>query len=407
MAIYVDGMLKTPPNTRVESIVYAHGKELRIGRYGNDDGAQEKYDFNGTMDEIAIWARALSPEEIQRVYVGPQLTGTIESMNIVTRGRLTSLWAVWDETGAGTRLEVSLDSGGTWLELRNGEALRELSSFSSSSFKYKASLGSSTHLESITFVWMTEPPPRLSEVALNPSPLRTKRSLSDIEPSGIGVQTIQMTFSKPVTFSPESVLAQKVVFEGGIGKVTDKLTPLSLAGSGTNIMTLTFDKALVTDTWVKVTLKGDGSLHGASGQAMDGEPPSGGSGCGYLFDALLDLPTGDGVPGGDAVFYVGSLRGDFNGDGLVTEEDMDAFVAKCQAGDLDADFRGVGFSADEPDGRISAADFDGFMSVYQTAMAEDRHLDPLPLGSLPAAPARNAAATGRAAARRTSSRRQK
>ena len=404
MAIYIDGVLKTLPNTYVESIVYKHGKELRIGRYGNDDGAQERYDFKGTMDEIAIWTRTLGPEEIQRVYVGPQLTGTTESMNIVTRGRLTSLWAVWDETGAGTRLKVSLDSSGTWLELRNGEALRELNSFSSSSFKYRASLGPSTHLESITFVWVTEPP-RLTGVALNPSPLRTKRSLSDIEPSGIGVQTIQMTFSKPVTFSPDSVLVQKAVFEGGIER-TGELTPLSLAGSGTNIMTLTFDKASVVDTWVKVTLVA-GGIRDGSDQALDGEPPSGGSGCGYLFDALLDLPTGDGVPGGDAIFYVGSLRGDLNGDGLVTEEDMDAFVAKYQAGDLDADFRGVGFSANEPDGRITAADFDGFMSVYQTAMAEDRHLDPLPLGSPPAAPARNAAATGRAAARRSSSRRQK
>ena len=47
---------------------------------------------------------------------------------------------------------------------------------------------------------------------------------------------------------------------------------------------------------------------------LDEEVPVGGSGRGYLFDPSQDLRTGDGLAGGDAVFYVGSLRGDLSGD---------------------------------------------------------------------------------------------
>jgi hypothetical protein len=157
------------------------------------------------------------------------------------------------------------------------------------------------------------------------------------------------------------------------------LTPASITGSGTNVMTVSFATASVVDTWVKVTLIASG-IRGASNQALDGEPPSQGSGRDYIYSAAVDLPTGDGMAGGDAVFYVGSLRGDFTGDSLITEEDLDLFLARYDAGDLDADFRGTGFGSGGPDGHVTGSDMDGFFSIYSAAVAEGRRLDPLPTG---------------------------
>jgi hypothetical protein len=114
------------------------------------------------------------------------------------------------------------------------------------------------------------------------------------------------------------------------------------------------------------------------GNPLDGDVPVTGSGLGYIADAALDLPSGDGIPGGDAVFYVGSLRGDFNGDGYVTAADKASFLAAWYAKSLDADFRGVGFGVRPPDGQITLGDIDGFTSVYLAAVALGRHLDLLP-----------------------------
>jgi len=206
---------------------------------------------------------------------------------------------------------------------------------------------------------------------------RAGRSASAIEPSGLGVQSLRVTFSRTATFGPEAVLVQTVAFTGNAETVTGTLMPASLAGSGTSVMTLALAPGSVVDTWVKVTLRGDGTVHGASGQALDGES-KGGSGRSYVYDASLDLPTGNGSPGGDAVFYVGSLRGDFSGDGLVRDEDFEGFFGAWEAGRPEADFCGVGFGESQPDGQVRPSDIDGFLSAYNSAVAEGRHLDSLP-----------------------------
>jgi hypothetical protein len=133
----------------------------------------------------------------------------------------------------------------------------------------------------------------------------------------------------------------------------------------------------VVDTCVKVTVKGDGTLCHSEGQALDGEPRQDGSGRPYIYSSTADLPSGDGVAGGDAAFYVGSVRGDSTGDGQVAEDDMIASFEKYAAGDLDADFRGVGFGESDPDGQITPSDIDGFCSTYDAAVAEGRRLLPL------------------------------
>ena len=105
----------------------------------------------------------------------------------------------------------------------------------------------------------------------------------------------------------------------------------------------------MVDTWVKVTLTA-ASITDSGGKMLDGSPAPGGSDRGYICTSALDLPTGNGTPGSNAVFYVGSLRGDFKGpgplanppDGVVNRWDIDGFTAAYESGSMDADFSGEG-----------------------------------------------------------------
>jgi hypothetical protein len=223
---------------------------------------------------------------------------------------------------------------------------------------------------------------------------RADRGPSAIDPSGAGARTIAIRFNKPVTVEtgvqgqatggPKPlaltvpIVLEAVAFPNGAEQVIRPLTPQTIAGSGTDVLTITLAMASAVDTWVKVTIAGDGSIHDAAGQAVDGEPRAGGTGHAYIFDASQDLPSGDGVPDTDAVFYVGSLRGDFNGDRSVGPDDIAGFEAAWQAKSLDADFRGVGLGVSAPDGRVTDSDVSGFRAVYKAAMSTARHLDPLP-----------------------------
>jgi len=169
---------------------------------------------------------------------------------------------------------------------------------------------------------------------------------------------------------------------------------VTVTGSGTNVMLITLGDPLGTvgavDTWVKVRLLGGGTLVDLQGHALDGEAKAGGSGRDYLYDGTLDLPTGDGTAGGDAVFYVGSLRGDFRktigtgtSDGRVTSNDVNGFLAVYREdavvddGNLDADFRKTIGTAG-PDGKVTSNDVNGFLAVYRAAVAEGRRLYALP-----------------------------
>jgi len=214
--------------------------------------------------------------------------------------------------------------------------------------------------------------PRVVAIDLN----ARGRGPGGIDPSGLGVRTIAVTFSKSVSFLAGDVTVQTVTFPGGTEQAQATLTPASIAGSGTPTMTILLAPGDAVDTWVKVTLSGGGMLRDLMSHLLDGEPAGDG---GFIY-AASDLPSGDGNPGGDAVFYVGSLRGDLTGDRGIGADDKAAFAAAWRAQDLDADFRGVGFGARPPDGRITLADVDGFTTVYQAGLADGRHLDELPLG---------------------------
>jgi hypothetical protein len=211
---------------------------------------------------------------------------------------------------------------------------------------------------------------------------RPDRDVSSVDPSGAGVRTITVRFSEPVDFTKASVLAETVTFPGGAEHPSGTAGPADVAGSGTDTMALTFGAGSIVDTWVKVTLRAS-TITSLSGQALDGEARDAGQESPYIYNAASDLPTGDGVPGGDAVFYVGSLRGDFDADGLVTEPDVEGFWAAYTSGNLDADFRGVGFDASGPDGQVTPSDIDGFLRAYNEAVAAGRHLDPVAVNHAP------------------------
>ncbi|MCX5671569.1 MAG: lamin tail domain-containing protein, partial [Planctomycetota bacterium] len=225
-------------------------------------------------------------------------------------------------------------------------------------------------------------PPQVLEVVLNPAgpgQTRTDRTVSGIDPSGLGIGTIQVVFSKAVNFTTTDVTIRKVTFDGTTEvPAPEDLSPLNVSGAGTATMQIEFVPGSAVDTWVRVRLSAAGITAAGTGTPLDGEPRTNSSGMGYLHQAAVDLPTGDGLPGGDAVFYMGSLRGDFTGDGAIADDDVDGFVALWLAADSEADFRGEGFDASSPDGRITPVDIDGFIAAYNAAVAEGRHLDPLP-----------------------------
>ncbi|MCX5672805.1 MAG: hypothetical protein NTU94_15925, partial [Planctomycetota bacterium] len=226
-------------------------------------------------------------------------------------------------------------------------------------------------------VFVTDRPASVTAVMFN----RPGQSVSDIEPGAIGVHTIVVSFSENVTFTADAVTVWAVTFPDGVEQIGDVQPAFVVTGSGTAAMTLIFEPGSVVDTWVKVVLNA-AEVRDSAGNALDGEAAGYG---GFIFSETDDLPTGNRIPGGDAVFYVGSLRGDFvtvpeeEPAHRVSEEDLTAFLAAFAAGDLTADFRGPGFGASPPDGLVTGADLDAFITLYNMFATEDRYLDPLPM----------------------------
>jgi Concanavalin A-like lectin/glucanases superfamily len=59
--VYFDGVQQTCPNGTNGDIVYTAGQSFWVGRHGNN---QNTWDFDGNIDEVRIYRRALSPDEI-------------------------------------------------------------------------------------------------------------------------------------------------------------------------------------------------------------------------------------------------------------------------------------------------------------------------------------------------------
>ncbi|MBI4044595.1 MAG: LamG domain-containing protein, partial [Candidatus Diapherotrites archaeon] len=93
--LYLDGVLQNAQGS-ITGNTFTSGNGFDIG-----------LGWKGLLDEIGVWNRALSSQEIQSLYTaGGGISGNFESININPTGNLYSLGVDWNETGAGTSLEV-------------------------------------------------------------------------------------------------------------------------------------------------------------------------------------------------------------------------------------------------------------------------------------------------------------
>jgi len=166
-------------------------------------------------------------------------------------------------------------------------------------------------------------PPVITGVKLN---ARAGSSVSSVEPCSGGVQTIEVNFNEPVSFEQDDVGLWAVSFHGDSETTDGVLVPQSIAGSGTDTMVISLQGGTVVNTWVKVALGGS-SITDIAGNLLDGNAPAGGSGFTCLYDASVDLPSGDGSAGGNAAFYLASLKGDVTGDLFVGQSDLDVVLS--------------------------------------------------------------------------------
>lgn len=146
-------------------------------------------------------------------------------------------------------------------------------------------------------------PPQILSVILDGSP---SMSVSAVDRRPDGLQNLVVKFSEPVFFKSSDVIIQTAATMGGAGLAT--ITPLSVTGSSTDTVTMTFAPNTLIDTILRISLASDAQgqtgFADTWGNLLDGNPPADGSGKAYLAHADEDLPSGDGVAGGAAVFYV-------------------------------------------------------------------------------------------------------
>jgi hypothetical protein len=64
--VYFDGVQQTCPNGTDGDIVYTAGQGFFVGRHGNN---QNTWDFDGNIDEVRIYRRALTPDEVAALAV--------------------------------------------------------------------------------------------------------------------------------------------------------------------------------------------------------------------------------------------------------------------------------------------------------------------------------------------------
>jgi len=69
MMVYVDGVQKISCPMTLPTL-YDRGKDLFVGRHGNDTNNSAYYDFEGNIDEVRIYTRSLGPTEIAALAAG-------------------------------------------------------------------------------------------------------------------------------------------------------------------------------------------------------------------------------------------------------------------------------------------------------------------------------------------------
>jgi len=159
---------------------------------------------------------------------------------------------------------------------------------------------------------------RVTDVEVNN---QAGNGLSWIDASTGGVRFIDVTFDEAVTFTSNDVTIEKYA-EGDLTSTPTIISPISVTGTGTTEMRIALTGSQTTNSWLKVTLDGT-AIKDVSNYSLDGDAPGAliGSGRDYLYNGD-DLVSGDGIAGGDAIFFVGNKIGDLDGDGDVDTSDV-------------------------------------------------------------------------------------
>lgn len=67
--MYIDGVLQADSTSGVTNHVYNANNSFRMGR-GNHTNSSQDYYYNGELDDISIWNRVLTQNEITTLYTG-------------------------------------------------------------------------------------------------------------------------------------------------------------------------------------------------------------------------------------------------------------------------------------------------------------------------------------------------
>jgi hypothetical protein len=167
----------------------------------------------------------------------------------------------------------------------------------------------------------------------------TRRGVSSIVADADGIRKINLAFTEPVTFDNDAIVARKVTFSGTTEVLGETLTPASVTGSGTDSMAVTFAAGTAANTWIKVTLAPDRILDRAHNRLGAG-------------------------PAGAMSFYVGSLGGDGDGDGIV--DGLDYGVWQSGYGHPNATAATGDFNGD---GVVDGEDYGVWQSQYGHTLA--------------------------------------
>jgi aminopeptidase N len=166
-----------------------------------------------------------------------------------------------------------------------------------------------TSVSSIAFV---QGPPKI--IGAVPSPGDT------VSPNE--APSVSVVFHKPVTAGASDVLL--------VGDAVGAVAFSASYDAPTQTLTITPDSALAPDDY---TLTIADSVSGG-GIALDGETPGAGG---------ADLPSGDGLPGGDAsIRFTVTDVADINGDGAVDTADLGILISAFGSSDPSADLNGDG-----------------------------------------------------------------
>jgi len=132
-----------------------------------------------------------------------------------------------------------------------------------------------------------------------------------------GITGLRVYFDDIVSFATSATDAFDFAWTTGTGTsfapVADPESAISVMSSvqnGVSVVTILLDDDYVKRRWLRVTLHADQVT--TSFRALDGE----------MWGNPVALPSGDGWSGGDAVFYLGNISGDVDGDRKTTLTDV-------------------------------------------------------------------------------------